>query len=720
MRNSRLQVGLLLGITLGVSACTDDSTAPTPLVADDPALAAAPGQGGVLRPARERGIPDQYVVVFRESVRDVPGLASGLLQAHGGTRIHLYQHAIKGFAARLPPQAVAALQRNPNIASIEQDFVFTIRGHTVQESAPWGLDRIDQRDLPLGGTYTYTSDGAGVNIYIVDTGIRLTHDDFGGRASLGVDYIGDGLNGGDCEGHGTHVAGNAGGATWGVAKGANLISVRVADCAAQGYFSNAVAAVDWITANAVAPAVANLSFGWAVSGAPTAVEIAVENSIAAGVFYAGATANARIEACEDFPSRIAALMTVARTDINDRMVANTGFGPCIDLFAPGQAIPSAAIGSDNATRTRNGTSYATPHVAGVAALHRQQNPAWTPAQVMARILADATTGRIGTDTNGAALPDGTPDRLLFSPIQNAAPVAVTGGPYGGSEGSPVAFDASGSSDADGDALTFSWTFGDGGTATGPTPSHTYVDNGAYTVTLSVADGLVTTVATTTATIVNVAPTVNAGPDAEVLSGQTFAFSGSFSDPGVIDHPWSWVIDWGFGPTTTGSTNSQSTPITASRQVCAAGSYNVVLSVTDKDGGTGSDALTLTVPYRAVVIDIMPTDATNPVNVGNRGLLPVAILSTPTFDARQVDPATVVLGDESGSDTPVARQNNGRYHAKLEDVNGDRRLDLVLMFEVPALVGNGDLTASSTQLVLRGFLNDGCTNVRGADAVRIVP
>lgn len=252
-------------------------------------------------------------------------------------------------------------------------------------------------------------------------------------------------------------------------------------------------------------------------------------------------------------------------------------------------------------------------------------------------------------------------------------------------------------------------------------SHLYVDDGSYTVTVRVTDddgGVGTDLVSLT--VNNVAPTVDAGPDASVTSGETYAFSGSFSDPGVIDYPWTWTIDWGFGPDTNGSTNDQSAPIVASRQVCVAGSYNVLLSVTDKDGGTGTDALVLTVPYYAIGIDITPTEHPNPVNLGSGGLLPVAILSTATFDARDVDPSTVTLGDEAGTDTPVAKQKNGRYHAKIEDVNGDGRRDMVVMFETPSLVANGDLTASSTELVLRGFLKDGCTNFRGTDSVRVTP
>ena len=255
-----------------------------------------------------------------------------------------------------------------------------------------------------------------------------------------------------------------------------------------------------------------------------------------------------------------------------------------------------------------------------------------------------------------------------------------------------------------------------------TLSHTYVDNGDYTVTVEVTDddgGVGTD--DVEVTVLNVPPDVDAGPDATVTSGETYGFSGSFSDPGLEDDPWGWVINWGDGtPNAVGSTDDQFAAIIASHQVCAAGDYTVTLTVTDKDGGAGSDDLTLTVPHFAVSIEIEPGENANPVNLRRGGVLPVAILSTPTFDALDVDPATVVLGDEADPDTPVAQRNNGTYQMSAEDVNDDGLTDLVLMFPIPELVDGGDLTALSTELVLRGFLNDGCTNVRGVGPVVVRP
>jgi astacin len=319
----------------------------------------------------------------------------------------------------------------------------------------------------------------------------------------------------------------------------------------------------------------------------------------------------------------------------------------------------------------------------------------------------------------------TIDQLYGS--NNEAPEAAIG-PLAASypEGTPVPFDASGSTDADDDdaILTYAWSFGDGtcSVVTPPLacsdadPMHPYVDNGSYDVTVTVSDGFDDDQAATTATITNVAPTVDAGPDATLDSGETFDFSGTFSDPGLEDDPWSWVIEWGVGPDSEGQTSDQSAAIEASRQFCVAGDYTVTLSVTDKDGGTGSDDMTLTVPYIAIDIDIMPGTDLNPVNLKKRGNLPVAILGSTDLDVTDLDPSSLTLGDESDPDTSIGQKNNGSYEAYLEDVNGDGLMDLVVMFPVEDLVDGGDLTELSTELVLRGFLADACTNVRGADVV----
>jgi PKD repeat protein len=250
--------------------------------------------------------------------------------------------------------------------------------------------------------------------------------------------------------------------------------------------------------------------------------------------------------------------------------------------------------------------------------------------------------------------------------------------------------------------------------------HTYADNGLYTVTVGVKDDDETSTESGTLEVRNVRPTVNAGADQTFTSGQTFNLSGSFSDPGVNDAPWSWSVAWGFGSPTTGSTNTQGT-ISTSRRMCAAGTYNVELSVTDKDGGTGTDNAQVTVGYVVVGLAIMPNANPSAISLKKQGSLPVAILSSATFDARTVDIASIRLGNEVGTETGV-EQLKGKYQFGIQDVNGDGRLDIVLSFSVTKLVANGDLTSSSTSLVIRGFqgsTGDSCINFRGVGSVRVV-
>jgi PKD repeat protein len=308
----------------------------------------------------------------------------------------------------------------------------------------------------------------------------------------------------------------------------------------------------------------------------------------------------------------------------------------------------------------------------------------------------------------------------FPPCSNAPPAVAVGGPYSGTEGSPVAL-AWSATDPDGDALTYQWSFGDGATGSGATPpaTHTYADNGSYTLSLTAADGKGgSDTKSTTVTVANAAPVVNAGPDATIVAGQSLAFSGTFSDAGVNDGPWAYTIDWGTGSPTTGTATSQAAPITASRQYPSAGTYTVTLSVTDKDGATRSDGLVLTVtqPVVAISIDVKPGDSRNSISLTDptSALIPVAVLTTPTFDARLISAASARLGR-----TAVSMRKNGTLYASLEDVDHDGDLDLVLQFDRAQLIANGDLTRATTQLTLTAALSDG-RQARGSDAVRVVP
>lgn len=425
---------------------------------------------------------ETYIVVFRAGTPDAPGLARQLAADYGAELSYVYQHAIRGFAARFPTQALAGLRQNPHVAYIEADQVVTI--DATQTNATWGLDRVDQRDLPLSSTYTHNADGSGVRVYIIDTGIRLTHEEFGGRASSGFTAINDGLGTDDCHGHGTHVAGTVGGTVYGVAKQAALVAIRVLDCGGSGSFSGVIAGVDWVTGNHVKPAVANMSLG---GGAYAPLDEAVANSVAAGVTYAVSAGNSSTNACNYSPARAGPAITVGATTSSDARASYSNFGTCLDLFAPGSLITSAWRTSNTATNTISGTSMASPHVAGVAALVLQGSPAATPAAVTQAITSNASGGKVGSAGTGS------PNLLLYSAFAGSGGGEPPGNlPPSASFTSNCAnlactFDGSGSSDSDGSIQSYAWTFGDGTTGSGAARTHTYSASGAYTVTLTVTD-----------------------------------------------------------------------------------------------------------------------------------------------------------------------------------------------------------------------------------------
>jgi subtilisin family serine protease len=353
-------------------------------------------------------IQNSYVVVLDDSIIGERGeysiagyMAEDMARMYRGKLKHVYKHAINGFSIEMSEADAEAMSQDYRVLFVEEDGVMT--ADATQTNPPWGLDRIDQRNRPLSGTYTYNWTGSGVRAYIIDTGIRTAHTQFGGRASNVFDAFGG--NGQDCNGHGTHVAGTVGGSTYGVAKSALLRGVRVLNCGGSGSTSGVIAGVDWVRQNHIAPAVANMSLG---GGASTALDNAVNNLSNAGVPIAVAAGNSNANACNYSPSRAVNAITTGSTTSSDARSSFSNFGTCLDIFAPGSSILSAWYTSNTATATLSGTSMASPHVAGVAALYKQANPSASATTVRNAIVNNATTGVVSNAGSGS------PNRLLYS------------------------------------------------------------------------------------------------------------------------------------------------------------------------------------------------------------------------------------------------------------------------------------------------------------------
>jgi subtilisin family serine protease len=396
----KLRLLSLAALAILLAACNESPRDAAP-------VAPAPGisQPASVTPG-DVDVTNRYIVVFKQWVANPDAIADEVTRGTAGAKIHFrYRFALKGFAATLPEQALDGIRRNPNVDYIEPDGIATKVSGSQANPMSWGLDRVDQRSRPLDNTYAYQNEGQGVTVYIIDTGIRPDHQEYTGRVTSGYDFVDGDPYAWDCDGHGTHVAGTVGGTNTGIAKLVNLVAVRVLNCSGSGSWSQVIAGIDWVTANHSGPSVANMSLG---GGYSTSVNTAVANSIASGVVYCVAAGNNNRNACNYSPASVPTAITVGASDASDVRASFSNYGTCVDLFAPGVSITSSTMTTTTSYESWSGTSMATPHVAGVAALYLSANPTATPSQVAAALVSNATPNVL------TSIGTGSPNLLLYS------------------------------------------------------------------------------------------------------------------------------------------------------------------------------------------------------------------------------------------------------------------------------------------------------------------